>query len=186
MKKKTTHPDLWTRAIHLLQNEPRRSAETPHSLNDLKDMSNKNRQAQGGKSTSQTGANSPQGNNRSPLSCPINRVGPGAQGALRVVSGGGRKTLVAASQSLPDVPKRRLDFSGTGRWVQTAEHHPFTVWHTQSWCFKTKRGDNPSLLAVCVRLERVRGADDTIASVRGAPCSSRTLGNIHPACQHNK
>lgn len=30
--------DLWTRAIHLLQIEPSRSAETPNSLRDLNDM----------------------------------------------------------------------------------------------------------------------------------------------------
>lgn len=32
------HTDLWTRAIHLLQIEPSRSAETPNSLRDLNDM----------------------------------------------------------------------------------------------------------------------------------------------------
>ena len=37
-----THTDLWTRAIHLLQIEPSRSAETPNSLRDLNDMLKKN------------------------------------------------------------------------------------------------------------------------------------------------
>lgn len=39
-KKKTKYnsTDLWTRAIHLLQIEPSRSAETPNSLRDLNDM----------------------------------------------------------------------------------------------------------------------------------------------------
>lgn len=32
------HTDLWTRAIHLLQIEPSRSAETPNSFRDLNDM----------------------------------------------------------------------------------------------------------------------------------------------------
>lgn len=36
--KTTLQTDLWTRAIHLLQIEPSRSAETPNSLRDLNDM----------------------------------------------------------------------------------------------------------------------------------------------------
>lgn len=35
---KKQHADLWTRAIHLLHMEPKRSAETPNSFKDLKDI----------------------------------------------------------------------------------------------------------------------------------------------------
>lgn len=35
---KHLYTDLWTRAIHLLQIEPSRSAETPNSFRDLNDM----------------------------------------------------------------------------------------------------------------------------------------------------
>lgn len=65
-----------------MQNEPRRSAETPNSLKDLKDMSNKTPEPEK-ESTSQTGANSPRGSGRSSLSCPINRGGLGAEEAPR-------------------------------------------------------------------------------------------------------
>lgn len=53
-------------------------------------MSNKTAEPEK-ESTSQTGANSPLGNSRSLLSCPINRRGPGAEGAPRVVADGGKE-----------------------------------------------------------------------------------------------
>ncbi len=73
-----------------MQKEPRRSAETPNSLKDLKDMSNKTPEPEK-ESTSQTSAKSPQGRTRSLLSCPINRRGLGAEGAPRVAADGGKE-----------------------------------------------------------------------------------------------
>lgn len=65
-----------------MQNEPRRSAETPKSLKDLKDMS-KEAAAAEQDSTSRTGASAPRGSKRSPLSWPINgRPPPGRRPGL--------------------------------------------------------------------------------------------------------